>query len=406
MSKRWSIEEDELLKKLWWELPRKQVFATMSDRTPKAITKRVLFLGLSRSGEAAKKMQRKWSPSEIDALRELWWSHTPKEVFTLLPEFTASSIVGKARKLKLPRSPETAQRLLENKRQLLVHRNTTVLGRERNYENARKAASTYTNSTEFYRKDSSMYQFIKRNGWWDELCSHMVIGNYNYSESFLFECVRFLFPGQEVLRNTRKVISPYELDIYVPCAQVAFEYDGSNWHNDPEVCRRDAIKSKLCAEKGIILHRIREVRAERSQPESSIVDALSLIGYDVSGIDLDCCIKAAFESGYSDATIRARINKYTALKDFRGNEPYLYGLLLRRGLAAKYTKLLKRENNTYTPKEISEALTSATSAAEFRAAHWGMYQYMQRRPTVFSEQLEVYRKLRAYKYDGDNKRIG
>lgn len=399
MSKRWSAEEDSLLKKLWWELPRKQVFATMSDRTPKAITKRALFLGLRRSGEATKKMQRKWSPEEIDTLRDLWWNHTPKEVFALLPEFTPLSVAGKASKLRLKRSPETAQRLLEGKKQLLLHRNTKILGRERNYENAKKVASLYNSRTEFYRKDNSMYTYIRQNGLWGELCGHMQIGNFNYSESFLFECIRCLFPGQEILRNSRKIIKPYELDVYVPSALVAFEYDGSNWHNSQEVSERDAVKSKLCEEAGIRLCRIQEIREQRHIPEAFIVRSLAALGYDTSNINVESCTQSAFAQGYPADAIRDCVSRYTRLSDFRKEQSQLYSLLCRKGIAGHFLSHLDRIWCGRTTEEVDAALDTVTTATAFRDKYPHLYQVIKRQPSKYALQLDRYLRMRLPKYN-------
>jgi hypothetical protein len=60
----------------------------------------------------------------------------------------------------------------------------------------------------------------------------------------------------DVLPNKRDIISPLELDIYIPDKNIAIEYNGLYWHNDSN----DRIdknyhlnKTKLCEEKGIQL---------------------------------------------------------------------------------------------------------------------------------------------------------
>lgn len=44
--------------------------------------------------------------------------------------------------------------------------------------------------------------------------------------------IRNAFPGLEVLENDRSVICPQELDIYVPDAGLAIEFNGIYWHSD------------------------------------------------------------------------------------------------------------------------------------------------------------------------------
>lgn len=45
--------------------------------------------------------------------------------------------------------------------------------------------------------------------------------------------------GGEIIRNTRKIISPYELDIYLPDLNIAFEFNGDYDHANPKIYDRD-----------------------------------------------------------------------------------------------------------------------------------------------------------------------
>ena len=353
-------------------------------------------------------MARKWTDADVDELRQLWWDHTPKEVFTLMPRFPASSICTKASKLKLKRSPETAQRMLDNQRQILVRRNTTVLGRERNYARAKEAAAEYRTRTEFYQKDLSMYLFVRDNGLWDVLCSHMAIGNFNYSESFLVECVKLLFPNTQLDRNTRQVIKPYELDIYLPELKLAFEYDGSHWHSDESVLERDATKDRMCTEIGIKLYRIKEHRSTRFAPEDAIIKSLSKLGLPVDRIDRDACIESAMSSGITDSYIREKVSGYTKLLEFRQKEYGLYEWLVKRKLAEKYLSGLHRHVADNSPLSIDTALANCGSTSEFREKHLGMYVAMKKDPDKYKDQLRKYAELlpHGYAQDANGKRMG
>lgn len=44
------------------------------------------------------------------------------------------------------------------------------------------------------------------------------------------EYIKSIYSG-EIIDNSRKIIAPYELDIYLPELKLAFEYDGTYWHN-------------------------------------------------------------------------------------------------------------------------------------------------------------------------------
>lgn len=67
--------------------------------------------------------------------------------------------------------------------------------------------------------------------------------------------------GYSVKRNSRNVIGPYELDIYVPDREVAVEFNGDFWHSDEQLRERSGKGSRqyhlekytLCEQQGIVL---------------------------------------------------------------------------------------------------------------------------------------------------------
>ena len=72
-------------------------------------------------------------------------------------------------------------------------------------------------------------------------------------EKFLLEFIKENYDG-EILENSRNIIKPYELDIYLPDLNLAFEFNGLYWHN--EINKKNdyhKIKSDSCLEKGIQL---------------------------------------------------------------------------------------------------------------------------------------------------------
>ena len=72
------------------------------------------------------------------------------------------------------------------------------------------------------------------------------------SEKEITTFIKSFYSG-EVLENSRKIIPPFELDIYIPSKRLAIEYNGLYWHSEAQ--DKDNIyhynKTKLCAEKGI-----------------------------------------------------------------------------------------------------------------------------------------------------------
>ncbi len=65
--------------------------------------------------------------------------------------------------------------------------------------------------------------------------------------------------NDEIINGTKKIISPYELDIFIPDLKLAFEFNGLFWHN--ELNKSDdyhVIKTNMCEERGIHLVHIYE----------------------------------------------------------------------------------------------------------------------------------------------------
>ena len=56
--------------------------------------------------------------------------------------------------------------------------------------------------------------------------------------------------------NNRTILDPYELDIYIPELNLAFEYDGEHWHQNTK--EKDRWKSFECHKQGITLYHIWE----------------------------------------------------------------------------------------------------------------------------------------------------
>lgn len=65
--------------------------------------------------------------------------------------------------------------------------------------------------------------------------------------------------GYKIIRSDRKLISPYEIDIYVPSKKIAIEFNGNYWHSTQyKDSQYHKMKTDLAASKGIRLLHIYE----------------------------------------------------------------------------------------------------------------------------------------------------
>ena len=82
--------------------------------------------------------------------------------------------------------------------------------------------------------------------------------HYSSSEKEISDYVKSIY-SREIIENSRKIIYPYELDIYLPELNLAIEYNGLYWHSSDQKDKNyHKMKSDLCKEKGIHLIHIFE----------------------------------------------------------------------------------------------------------------------------------------------------
>ena len=82
--------------------------------------------------------------------------------------------------------------------------------------------------------------------------------NISKNENVLGDLISSLYDGP-IVRNSREIISPYELDIFIPDKNIAFEFNGIYWHNEINKTNDyHKIKTNLCNDKNIRLIHIWE----------------------------------------------------------------------------------------------------------------------------------------------------
>lgn len=106
----------------------------------------------------------------------------------------------------------------------------------------------------------SIQNFYLRNLVKTELCTICnPIGSHSSSgyEKQLSEFIKDNYPN--VITNTKRIISPLELDIYIPELKLAFEFNGIWWHNEINKDKNYHLnKTKMCENRGVQLIHIFE----------------------------------------------------------------------------------------------------------------------------------------------------
>jgi len=106
-----------------------------------------------------------------------------------------------------------------------------------------------------------------------------IIGGISHEESELSNFIKTIYNGKIIL-NSRQIIKPLELDIYLPEKKLAIEFDGLYFHSEKTTITNDyhLIKTKLCEEQGIQLIHIfeNEWRFKRHIVESRFKNLLGI----------------------------------------------------------------------------------------------------------------------------------
>ena len=110
------------------------------------------------------------------------------------------------------------------------------------------------------RKCGRESSWVVKNGMLGEisekrLCRHCEM-NHSKGETDIFKFIKSIYGGEVVFKNgSRRIIPPYEIDIYLPEKKLAIEYDGIFWHCESNGKGRNyhLKKTEMCEEIGIQL---------------------------------------------------------------------------------------------------------------------------------------------------------
>lgn len=185
-----------------------------------------------------------WTKEEIEILKKLYPIISNKEIEKKLPNRTRHAISKKASRLKIE--------------ELKFSTNNNIQKEKLTFNRICEIAMQYKTKSEFQKNYMRAYTKARKKGWLDEVCKHMIPQSYSTPQLILREITSILF-NSIPLYNTRKIIKPYELDIYYSEFKLAFEYNGERWHKkNSDAETRDIKKIKLCKNVGIKLFVIKE----------------------------------------------------------------------------------------------------------------------------------------------------
>lgn len=311
-----------------------------------------------------------WTKKEEENLIQLYPTFKNSEL-SIIFNRTISSIINKSNSLGLRKSKSHISGI--------ISRRNKEMNRDLSYEFIKREAMKYRTRSEFQRFDCSSYVTARKMGTLDEVCSHMSKCNFSIPQLMLKILIENLIT-EDIRYDDRKIIKPYEIDIFIPKFNLAFEYDGKRWHVDN---KNDDVKNEIMISKNIKFFRFvennRNYESDIKEQFKSILSELNehtgkKINYtDVDSIDLS----SAYTYSFSDDYIKNVCSKYTKFKDFRENESRLYTYLVKSKKLNTYTKgMIKRI--TWSDDLAIDEIKRYKSLGEIIRLSYGCYQWIKK----------------------------
>ena len=182
------------------------------------------------------------------------YANTSNEELSVILNRSINSIKHKAKKLSLNKSVvyrvELKNNFIKNYRKKNV--------RDLSLNSLKKIALKYKTKTEFRNNDGYAYNICLKQKILNDVCSHMFNKKFSTPQLLLFEILKIIIPNTNISYNDRKIIKPYEIDIYIEKYKLGFEYNGMFWHKFKNSVKNDLIKQTKCIENNVNLIIINE----------------------------------------------------------------------------------------------------------------------------------------------------
>jgi hypothetical protein len=280
-------------------------------------------------------------------------------------------------------------------------------GRRHTEESLREIAKQFKTRAEFQKKDSSAYQRAKAKGkhFLDYICDHMVKGPYSTPQLICKNIMEKLL-GMKCLYSTRKIITPYELDVYFPKFKLAIEYNGRKWHLKEITSKRDEIKKELCVQNGITLIIVKENNRDyENDVKNQLIENLERINkathnnfteQDIEKIDCSDVYEDILKTKDINE-IKRKISECSSIKEFQKKHVSEYNFLKRN----KKLELLNeiRIVEQYSDEELLKKCKEISDFSIFSKNHSNLYHRCKKRG-LFDIATEHMFKItkRPYKY--------
>lgn len=312
-----------------------------------------------------------WTLEQIALLKKLYPHERNEDIANVL-KTSKSSVENKAGRLNLKKDATF-------KSNLMVKRNKNI-ARDLTPKLLSEIALLYKTRGEFQEKDSSAYQTARKMKILDEICRHMAVKKFSRPQLILKNILIKLL-NQNCVYNDRKIIKPYEIDVYFPMFKLAFEYDGSHWHKDGS---NDELKEKLLNNKNIILIRIFEfTRNYEMEIKEQLITNLTKINTvcrtQLTNQDvISCKIINVNELIYNREDLLLQAKQYNTFTELYKNNFSLYETLRRNKMLDEATLHMPPRKTKRNIEEVAEKASQFSTLGDLIREDFGTYCYIKK----------------------------
>jgi len=322
--------------------------------------------------ECRKQQKRKngWTTQQLAILMNLYSTTSNEELKSKIGK-SVLSLKAKARQLNLKKT--------KLYRTTISYQNSGLSRRNLTTDVIKNVASKYNTRMEFQSKYGTAYKYAREQGILDECCLHMKKTRYSTPQLMLRNIMNYLLQSPS-LYNDRKIIKPYEIDIYYPEFNLALEYQGKYWH---EHNKNDKIKVDIFYAKNINIIYIFEISKNYEVDiKNQLITHLNLINkISNKNITADTILNYKIENVYDiheDTNDLFKISrKYSVFKDFVAAECAVYSKLIRLNLLKEATAHMKKRRHI-TIDEISKIVKNFDTLKDLIKYDSGAYGYIKR----------------------------
>jgi hypothetical protein len=321
-----------------------------------------------------------WTKYEENKLIDLYPNMLNIEIGVLLNK-TKSSVDGKAHHLGLKKSPEFLRKVS------YIGNSTRIAngGRNLTFDILKGIASNYKTRIDFIRGDGPAYQAARHKGILDDICKHMTVMKFSIPQLILREILDTIFEVKGSYNN-RKVIKPYEIDIYYKEFNLGFEYQGLAWHLNN---KNDVIKSKMLKDLGVNLIYIHEYNGSRNYEndiKKQLINNLKLINKltnkQITKKDImNCKIKNIYLELYNKEELIQIVRNYNTFNEFKLKECSIHRKLCKMKLIDEATSHMtdkKIHKLNYLDKDITNIVNKYNNLTDFRRNELRLYKHIKR----------------------------